>query len=251
MSRNCSVTGVALASIVLASVAVGQQTLPASATDHVAALERRIADLNKEIGAAEQQKAERLKVLQEQKPVADLKKAFDDAEAAFQAFMKTEKPAKIVEARDKANAVVRSTLEDLKKADAEYPGLRTKISDARARRSAVGTTPEAAAEIDKEIAGYENQKTERRKVLSEMPAMVAAKKAADDAEAAFKEFVTNDPDYGKLKNAYDESRMRSTSQLEAAKAGDADYSALRAKMEDLRKQRAQISQQIATAKAAK
>lgn len=64
---------------------------PAAGQTGTAALEQALANLGKEISGVEAQKAERLKIIQAQGAIAELKKAADDAGAAFQTFMKGEK----------------------------------------------------------------------------------------------------------------------------------------------------------------
>lgn len=214
-----------------------------------AALEQRLADITTQLQETGKLIEARKLFLQEQKPVAALKKTCDDTKEALQALQKSDKVVALVSADQKAKMAYEKAFDDSKKADAEYTELRAKVTAAHTRRSVEGLSKEAGDEIAKELAGYENQKKERQKVLRQLPAVAEAKKAADEASAAYQAFTKNDPDFTRLQKAHDEARQAYDKTFEAARTGDAEYGSLKTKANELQSQKDTISRQLAAAKA--
>jgi chromosome segregation ATPase len=102
------------------------------------------------------------------------------------------------------------------------------------------TLEKQRADIDQELRDIEKKKTERRKAIEESKPVTDAKRALETAEAAYQDFVKNNPDYAKLAKARDEAAAAYRKAIEDAKTADPDYTALRKQTDDARAKRAEI-----------
>ena len=95
----------------------------------------------------------------------------------------------------------------------------------RAQEVAAGgaaTLERQKSEAAKELKAVEQKLAEREKALSEQPQVAEAKKAATAAEAAYKDFTTNNAEYIKLAKTQAETMAASRKAWDAAVSKDAD-----------------------------
>jgi hypothetical protein len=83
------------------------------------------------------------------------------------------------------------------------------------------------AEVGREYASIEKKLADRQKAIDEQAGVVAARKAAQAAEAAFNDFAANNAVYAKLVKDRNTANAASANALEAAKIADAEYPELR------------------------
>ena len=107
----------------------------------------------------------------------------------------------------------------------------------RAQEVAAGgaaTLERQKSEAAKELKAVEQKLAEREKALSEQPQVAEAKKAATAAEAAYKDFTTNNAEYIKLAKTQAETMAASRKAWDAAVSKDADLPQLRKQINELK-----------------
>lgn len=112
----------------------------------------------------------------------------------------------------------------------------------RAQESAALEQQKAAAAT--ELASLNQKVTDREKAINEQPAIVEAKKGADTAEAAFRDFEANNAGYSAAVKARAATSTASAKALEAAKTNDAVYVSLRKQGDEVTAKRREIEPKL-------
>lgn len=232
-----------IATLILAGGILATSAYAQAPTD----LDKQLADLRTQAQAQDKQLAERQTVLKAQAPVAALVTSWESAESALNTFRKTDRVNTIETAKNKASSEYGKALEDAKKANADYTGMRAREKEAGTRLAAADITPEAKAEIQKELTGIKKQKEELLKTIKDLPAVAAAKSAEEAASKAYQE-MAQEPEYAKLQQAQNEARNAMNKALEDAMKGDAAYNEIKTKRDDLNKQIQALAAQIQATK---